>query len=234
MLKRAGLALVSGLLLSLAFEPTAIAYLIPVALAGFALSTHDLPMRRAWVPGLVFGVAFYFTHIYWMSESIGPPAWVGLAGLEALFYALLGAAAGPMSRLRWWPVWLAAAWVTMELWRTGWPYSGMPWGRLSFGVVDTPVTDALTFVGMSGLSFLLALSGFVLAWGVLERERRPRLVAAGVLMLLDDEGTLLRSFVLVLRPVVLLSPGELGAVEDGKLSVLLVVDRVLLRFVDVL
>ena len=181
MLKRAGLALVSGLLLSLAFEPVAVAYLIPVALAGFALSTHDLPVRRAWIPGLVFGVAFYFPHIYWMSDSIGPPAWLALAGLEALFYGLLGAAAGPMSRLRWWPVWLAAAWVTMELWRTGWPYSGMPWGRLAFGVIDTPAADALAYVGMSGLGFLLALSGFVLAWAVLERERRPRLVAVGVL-----------------------------------------------------
>jgi apolipoprotein N-acyltransferase len=178
-LKRAGLALVSGLLLSLAFEPVAIAYLIPVALAGFALSTHDLPARLAWIPGLVFGVAFYFTHIYWMSESIGPPAWIGLAGVEALFYGLLGAAAGPMSRLRWWPVWLAAAWVTMELWRTGWPYSGMPWGRLSFGVVDTPVADSLAYIGMSGLSFLLALSGFLLAWALLEQDRRPRLVALG-------------------------------------------------------
>ena len=181
MLKRAGLALVSGLLLSLAFEPVAFAYLIPVALAGFALSTYDLPVRRAWIPGLVFGVAFYFPHIYWMSDSIGPPAWLALAGLEALFYGLLGAAAGPMGRFRWWPVWLAAAWVTMELWRTGWPYSGMPWGRLSFGVVDTPVADALTYVGMSGLSFLLALSGFLLAWAVMERERRSRLIAVGVL-----------------------------------------------------
>ena len=181
MLKRAGLALVSGLLLSLAFEPVAFAYLIPVALAGFALSTYDLPVRRAWIPGLVFGVAFYFPHIYWMSDSIGPPAWLALAGLEALFYGLLGAAAGPMGRIRWWPVWLAAAWVTMELWRTGWPYSGMPWGRLSFGVVDTPVADALTYVGMSGLSFLLALSGFLLAWAVMERERRSRLIAVGVL-----------------------------------------------------
>jgi apolipoprotein N-acyltransferase len=179
-LKRAGLALVSGLLLSLAFEPVAIAYLIPVALAGFALSTHGLPARQAWMPGLVFGVAFYFTHIYWMSESIGPPAWIGLAGVESLFYGLLGAAAGPMSRLRWWPVWLAAAWVTMELWRTGWPYSGMPWGRLSFGVIDTPVADSLTYVGMSGLSFLLALSGFLLAWAVLQQDRRPRLVGLGV------------------------------------------------------
>jgi apolipoprotein N-acyltransferase len=181
-LKRTGLALVSGVLLSLAFEPVAVAYLIPVAVAGFGLSTRGLPVRRAWVPGLVFGVAFYFPHIYWMSDSIGPPAWIALAALEAIFYGILGAAAGSLHRLRWWPVWLAAGWVTMEIWRSGWPFSGMPWGRLAFGVVDTPVADALAYVGMTGLSFLLALSGFLLAWVVTERERRGRLVAAGVLV----------------------------------------------------
>jgi apolipoprotein N-acyltransferase len=207
-LKRAGLALVSGLLLSLAFEPVAIAYLIPVALAGFALSTYELPARRAWVPGLVFGVAFYFTHIYWMSESIGPPAWIGLAGVEALFYGLLGAAAGPMSRLRWWPVWLAAAWATTELWRTGWPYSGMPWGRLSFGVVDTPVADSLTYIGMSGVSFLLALCGFVLARAVLERDRRARLVALGVV-----------AGILVLLVVPSLAPYELDEPSTADVAV---------------
>jgi len=181
-LQRAGLALVSGLLLSLAFEPVAFAYVIPVALAGFALATRELPVRRAWVPGLVFGVAFYFVHIYWMSDSIGPAAWIGLAGVEALFYGVLGAVSGALQRLPWWPAWLAAAWASMELVRSGWPFSGMPWGRLAFGVVDTPVADALVYVGMSGLSFLLALSGCLLAWAVTERERRGRMVAVGALV----------------------------------------------------
>jgi apolipoprotein N-acyltransferase len=181
-LQRVGLSLVSGVLLSLAFEPVAIAYLIPFAVAGFAVSTYDLPMRRAWVPGLVFGVSFYFPHIYWMSASIGPPAWLALATLEALFYGVLGGVAGSLQRLRWWPVWLAAAWATTELWRSEWPFSGMPWGRLSFAVIDTPVADALAYVGTTGLSFLLALSGFAIAWAVVEQERRARLVAGGLLV----------------------------------------------------
>jgi apolipoprotein N-acyltransferase len=181
-LQRVGLALVSGLLLSLAFEPVAFAYLIPVALAGFALTTRGLCPRRAWIPGLAFGAAFFFVHIYWMSPSIGLPAWLALATLEALFYGVLGAAAGALQRLPWWPAWLAAAWVTMELWRSGWPFSGMPWGRLAFGAVDTPVASSLAYVGMNGLSFLLALSGFLLAWAITERERRTRLLAVGALV----------------------------------------------------
>ena len=203
MLQRVGLALLSGLLLALAFEPVAFAYLIPVALAGFAVTTRGLPMRRGWIPGLAFGAAFYFVHIYWMSPSIGPPAWIALATLEALFYGLLGAAAGALHRLPAWPAWLAAAWVTAELWRSGWPFSGMPWGRLAFGVVDTPVAGSLAYVGMTGVSFLLALSGFLLAWALTERERRTRLLAGGTLLAvaavmalpslasyrLDDRGT---------------------------------------------
>ena len=181
MLQRVGLAALSGLVLSLAFEPVAVAYLVPFALAGYALTTRGLPVRRAWLPGLAFGVTFYFVHIYWMASSVGPAAWIGLAVLEALFYGLMGAAAGALHRLPGWPVWLAAAWVAVELWRSGWPFSGMPWGRLSFAVVDTPAADALAYVGMSGLSFLLALSGFLLAWAVEARERRGRLLAIGAL-----------------------------------------------------
>jgi apolipoprotein N-acyltransferase len=182
-LKRTGLAIVSGLALSLAFEPVAFAYLMPLAVAGFAISTRGLPARRGWQPGLAFGVAFYFVHIYWMRESIGMGAWLALAALESLFYGVLGSASAALQRLRWWPAWLAAAWVTMEIWRSGWPFSGMPWGRLSFGAVDTPAADALAYVGMNGLSFLLALIGFLLAWVVVERDRRDRrMIAGGVLV----------------------------------------------------
>jgi apolipoprotein N-acyltransferase len=42
----------------------------------------------------------------------------------------------------------------------------MPWGRLAFGVVDTPVAEALPYAGAVGVSFLLALCGALLAWVV--------------------------------------------------------------------
>ncbi|WP_367650403.1 apolipoprotein N-acyltransferase [Nocardioides sp. zg-DK7169] len=180
MLKRTALALVAGLALALAFEPVALPVLLPVGVAGFALATRGLRARSGWVPGLVFGVAFYYTHIWWM-RSVGTDAWLALAGIEALFYALLGSVAAVLHRRAWWPLWLATAWVSMEVWRSGWPFSGMPWGRLSFGVVDTPVADALPYVGAVGVSFVLALGGTLLAALVLERDRARRVVA-GVLV----------------------------------------------------
>lgn len=160
------LAVAGGLLLTASFEPIAVAYLVPVGVAAFALATRDLPFWRSGLVGLVFGVAFYFTHIDWMRESIGPDAWVALSSIEALFYGLVGLAVPLVRRLPAWPVWLAAVWTAADGLRSGWPFSGMPWGRLAFAVVDTPVAPALAYIGMTGMSFLLAVVGFSLAAGV--------------------------------------------------------------------
>lgn len=167
------LALAAGLALALAFEPVALPVLAPPAVAGFALATRGLRARSGWVPGLVFGIAFYYTHIWWM-RSVGTDAWIALAGVEAAFYALLGSAAAVLHRHRLWPLWLACAWVAMEVWRSGWPFSGMPWGRLAFASADTPVAPSLPYVGAVGVSLLLALAGMLLAWLVVARGRERR------------------------------------------------------------
>ncbi len=150
-------------MLSLAFEPVAVAWLIPVAVAGLVVTTRGLTGRRGFVIGLCFGAAFYLTHIFWM-RAVGIPAWITLSALETLFYGLTGAISAVVQRHRLWPLWFAAAWTAMEVWRSGWPLGGMPWGRLAFGVVDTPVAEALPYAGAVGVSFLLALSGALLAW----------------------------------------------------------------------
>ncbi|MDX6371094.1 MAG: apolipoprotein N-acyltransferase [Nocardioidaceae bacterium] len=160
---RALLAACAGLVLSLAFEPVAVAWLIPVAVAGFVLTTRGLSLRRGFVIGLCFGAAFYLTHIFWM-RAVGIPAWFALSALETLFYGLTGALSAVLQRHRLWPLWFAAAWTAVEVWRSGWPLGGMPWGRLAFGVVDTPVAEALPYAGAVGVSFLLALCGALLAW----------------------------------------------------------------------
>lgn len=179
MLTRLPLALVAGVVLSLAFEPVAAPVVLPVAVAAFFLLCRDLRPRRAWWVGLVFGAGFYFVHIWWM-RAVATAAWIGLAGVEALFYGVLGVAVAVLGRHRLWPLWVSAAWVTMELWRSGWPFSGMPWGRLAFATVDTPVADALPYVGMVGVSALLALGGALLAWLVVAHGRERR-VAGGAL-----------------------------------------------------
>jgi apolipoprotein N-acyltransferase len=155
-------AAVAGLALSAAFEPLALPWLIPFSVATFALVTRGLRVRSAFAVGLVFGASFYFTHIVWM-QAVGIPAWIALSLLETSFYAVLGAASAVLQRHRLWPLWFAAAWTTAEVARSGWPLGGMPWGRLAFAVVDTPVAAALPYAGAVGVSFLLALLGALLA-----------------------------------------------------------------------
>ncbi|UUW88062.1 apolipoprotein N-acyltransferase [Nocardioides sp. WV_118_6] len=194
MVQRSFLAALGGALLTASFEPVAMGWLLPLGVALYALALRDLSVRRSFLVGLVFGVVFYYSHIAWMRASIGTDAWLALSAAEALFYGLLGLAVPLLRRLPVWPLWLAAAWTTMETIRSGWPFSGMPWGRLAFAAVDTPAANMVAYVGMTGLSFLLALTGFALARlveALLARRRDttvpwrlPALGAVGVLALL--------------------------------------------------
>ncbi|WP_244509390.1 apolipoprotein N-acyltransferase [Nocardioides lianchengensis] len=183
MLKRILLALVAGVVLSLAFEPVAAPIVLPFAVAGFFLSVRGLRARQGWWVGLVFGVSFYYVHIWWM-HVVALPAWLALAGIEAFFYGVLGAVVAVLGARRWWPLWVTAAWVAVEVLRSGWPFSGMPWGRLAFATVDTPVAASLPYVGMVGVTALLALAGALLAWLVVAqgRERRFALGAVAALV----------------------------------------------------
>ncbi|GAA3683002.1 apolipoprotein N-acyltransferase [Nocardioides ginsengisoli] len=174
MVQRLFLAVLGGVLLTSSYEPVAIGWLLPLGVACYALATRDLTVRRAGLAGLLFGVVFYFTHIWWMKDSIGADAWAALSSVEALFYGLLGLTVPLIRRLPLWPLWLAATWTTMETVRSGWPFSGMPWGRLAFAAIDTPAAPAVAYVGMTGLSFLLALSGFALAHLAETIVGRPR------------------------------------------------------------
>lgn len=172
-------ALASGVVLSLAFEPVAQPVVIPFAVAAFVLCCRGLRLRSGWIPGLAFGLGFELVLLFWM-RTVGPDAWVVLSIWQSLFFAALGVVASLLHRHRLWPLWIAAAWVVTELTYSTWPFSGMPWGRLGFAVVDTPVAKALPWLGSVGVSFLLALSGSLLAWLVVARGRERGVAAAAL------------------------------------------------------
>ena len=177
MLIRTGLALLGGVLLAMAFEPVGLAMLVPIAVCGFVLGVVGLPVRRAWIPALAFGIGFQFVLLFWM-RAVGWTPWLALAGVEAAFLVPLGPATVLLWRLRGGPAWFAAAWVAVETIRSDWPFSGMPWGRLPYATGGTWWQDGLPYVGMAGVSFLLALLGALLA-RVLTEHGRARLLAAG-------------------------------------------------------
>jgi apolipoprotein N-acyltransferase len=186
MRKRCLVAFVAGVALTLTFPSLHAFWLEPFAVAAFFVVTDGLPMRRAWVPGLVFGAAFQVSLLWWL-HVVGTVPWLGLALTQTVWYAALAAAAVPLRRLPVAPVWLAASWVAMESIRCTWPAGGMPWGRLSYAVVGTPVSGSLPFVGATGVSLVLALMGTLLAAAYSASGRRARILplagAVGVLAL---------------------------------------------------
>jgi apolipoprotein N-acyltransferase len=173
-------ALGGGALLAMAFEPVGLAVLAPVAVAVLVLAVRGLPLRLAWVPSLLFGTVFCFGLMVWM-RAVGTDAWVGLSAVEAAFFVPLGLALTLVGRLPGWPVWSAVAWVAVETWRGGWPFGGMPWGRLAYATAGTPWELGLPWLGMTGVSLVLALLGCWLAWLVAGGVRRPLVAGAGAL-----------------------------------------------------
>jgi apolipoprotein N-acyltransferase len=181
--RRVVLAIASGLLAGLAFEPFGWALLLVPAVAGLSLAVRGIRGRRAFGTGLLFGVAFMALLLPWL-QVIGVDAWIGLSLLEAAFYGLLGVALARVSTLPCWPLWAACCWVAVDALRSVVPWGGFPWGRLAFATVDTPVAAAMAWVGTSGTTFLVALLGTTLAWLVVDGRRSVRvagLAVAGVL-----------------------------------------------------
>ena len=166
-------ALVGGFALAAAFEPVGFAWLMPPAIAALVLSVRSLGPGRAWLPTLLFGVAFIYTVMVWM-RSVGTDAWIAMCALEAAFFLPLGIGLAWAGRLRGWPLWTALWWVGIETWRSGFPFSGMPFGRLAYATADTPWADALPWIGMTGVSLLVALTGTTLAWLLLHLRTAPR------------------------------------------------------------
>jgi apolipoprotein N-acyltransferase len=184
---RTSAALLAGIALGLTFEPVGLVGLLPFALAAFFCAVRGVSAVRGAALGLGFGLAYMLTVLFWI-RVIGTDAWLALSTFEALYLAGLGAGLALVSRLRSWPLLMPVLWVGVEVVRGAWPMGGLTWGRIAFAGADTPYADWLPWVGINGVSLLMALSGGLLAWlavGLADRRtRRPRTLARRVPVLL--------------------------------------------------
>ncbi len=179
MLARLVVAGLAGVAAGLSFEPFHVVYLLPVAVATLTLTCLGTSLRRGFLIGATFGVAFMLVLLPWL-QVIGADAWVALSVLEGLFYGLLGLGTVAVLRLPWWPLWTACLWVGTELLRGTVPFGGFPWGRLAYATVDTPVAPLFAYLGAAGATLAVALVGTVLAWAVLRVRRTPARALAAV------------------------------------------------------
>jgi apolipoprotein N-acyltransferase len=154
---------------ALGFPPFDLVFLIPLGIAGLMVVVRGLSGRAGFWHGLLFGLGFMLPLVRWVT-IIGDDAWVALALLEALFYGLMGAGWAWLRPTRGWPWALAAVWVGAEWLRATVPFGGMPWGRLAFGLVDTPLVRYGRVGGTALVAFaVVAIVGLVV--DVVERRR---------------------------------------------------------------
>lgn len=175
---RGAVAVLSGVLTALAFEPYGWWPLVLPGVAGLSLVVlASRRVRGAVGLGYLWGTGFLLLGIGWM-QVIFPQAMVGLVAVEAAFYALLGALLKVAVRTRWWPLLAAACWTGVEFTFTRFPFNGFGWMRLGYAMVDSPLAWMLPLVGVAGLSFATALLGQALLWLAASPSRGRAVVTA--------------------------------------------------------
>lgn len=152
----------------------------PLAFFSVILALATLVGRSiggALMVGLVFGISFYVLHLAWVGQFLGPIPRIALSGLQALF---LGLGAIPIALAYRWtsqfrrrgigqlivvPLMIAGLWTAREVAMGSWPYGGFPWVRLGMTQVNGPFPEVASWIGVTGLSFLVAFaSAALLQW----------------------------------------------------------------------
>jgi apolipoprotein N-acyltransferase len=197
-LARPGLAVLAGLLLAAAFPPIGWWPLAPVSAALLVLVLRGRAWRAALGHGMLYGLAFCFP-LFEGLRPVGLDAWLALSVFEALYFALMAVTLAWATRLRGWPLWTAALWVTQEFVRGRVPFGGFPWGRLAFSQTDSTLTGYAPLGGAPFISFVTALVGGLLAAVALALWRRR--TAAGP----DAASGGLRGVALMLAGILVLS-----------------------------
>ncbi|MFC5930998.1 apolipoprotein N-acyltransferase [Cryobacterium melibiosiphilum] len=175
------LAVGAGIVLDAAFPDRDWWALAPV---GVLLMLLALLGRGPWtglLVGLVGGLAFWLTHIFWITLYLGAVPWLALGGLQSIFFAVglaltaVVLSSGPrvwptrLGRLGVVPIVVAGLWTAREAISAVWPYGGFAWGRVALSQSESPLGSLVGWVGLSGLSFLVV---FVAAL-VLQLLREP-------------------------------------------------------------
>lgn len=181
-------ALIAGLCLTAAFPPWNLWGLMPLGTGLAALSlaapTWGSGLRR----GFLLGIAFFTPLLHFTLVAMDSPlGLVALTIVQALYLAALGFGWSLLARTPWLaghggatPLLRAFAfailWAGVEELRSSWPLGGFPFGRLAFGLADSPALPIAAYGASIGLSAFAALVG-ALGAEILRSLRRPRFLS---------------------------------------------------------
>ena len=143
------LSALSGLLLSAAFEPLALWWIAPIALAieMFAITRSE----QKYLSVLTFALTFNLVLLHWTSIYVGSVPWIILATGLSIFYLPLVA----VKRLgiSFFPL----IFIVLEEIRNRFPFQGFGWARIAYSQADAPYAKIAAHGGAVALSAITAL-----------------------------------------------------------------------------
>jgi apolipoprotein N-acyltransferase len=190
-------AAAGGLALTTAFPSLA---WWPMAFVGVILALVSLIGRGVWgslLVGFVFGLAFFLLNVSFTARYLGPVPWLALSILEALLTALGSipialayrwlprVLSGLWARLIFLPLLVGGLWTAREQLVGSWPYGGFPWGRVGLTQSNSPLAHLASWVGVSGLTFLIvALCAAVVEYARMREFRDLRAAVPAVVLVI--------------------------------------------------
>lgn len=200
---RTSLAILSGLLVSLAFPSWARPALDPrlgilawFALAPLLYAIDEVPKKRAFLLGWISGSVFFASTLYWIAiinemEYLAIPAWLAVSAFLGLFWAVWAWGVSASGNRAW--IAAPALWVILE-WLRGHIFTGFPWAILGTTQWGFPqVFMSSRYTGALAVSFaIVAVNMAVLKFRRKGLFRVPAVVVAvysiGILAVLSFIG----------------------------------------------
>ena len=159
----------------------------PLTLVGTALmmaSVRGLGHGRALLVGVVGGFTFYGILIWWLTVYLGLIPWLALTLAQVFFFSagmvLISLIwrygnrqwSGLWGRLGVVPALVGGAWMLREAVAAVFPFGGFSWARISQSQSESTLAPLVSWVGTSGMSFLLAWGAAVVVALVTEKRLR--------------------------------------------------------------
>ena len=216
----------------LAFPPYDLWMLLPVAIALLCAGVMVRSAALAALVSLLWGAALFVPLTHWASTYAGAVPWIALGVFEALYVVIFGLMARTVMVRRGLclssAIVVSALWVAMETLRGTAPWGGLPWGSSAFALADSPLLNLGPWIGLAGLSFVIAMLGQLLLLGALAllgRRRRGFTGFSGVWPFAIAVAAVLATVVVpyplnrapVDRPSMTVAAiqGSVGAIEEG-------------------